>query len=323
MGAGFRVASIGPAGERGVKFATISNDGRHAGRGGLGAVMGSKRLKAVAVRGDANVEFAHPRELTAFARELSRKSFGPATAKYRELGTSATCRRSIVWERCQLVTFSRRHSMVAIVWLPRRSRLATLVPERAVPHARSAASTYSRNRTVMQSASNTRVSLHWDRFAESTDPSIVLKAARMCDDLGIDTISAGASIAFAMECAERGLIDTPDLAFGNGEGMLHLLRDIGERRGLGETLSLGMRAAAEEIGQESEAVRAACQRAGDSGLRPACPADHGAGFRSRYDEVPITIDRVPMKSISPTRSIGWRWLPGLRDWPSKPRIRQC
>ena len=64
LGADYRIASIGPAGERAVRYATISHDGRHAGRGGSGAVLGSKNIKAIAVRGTQRVEWAHPRELT-------------------------------------------------------------------------------------------------------------------------------------------------------------------------------------------------------------------------------------------------------------------
>src|SRR5712692_6590109 len=71
LGRGWRVAAIGPAGERGVRYATISHDGRHAGRGGSGAVLGSKNVKAIAVRGTQRCESAHPRELTEYSRELS------------------------------------------------------------------------------------------------------------------------------------------------------------------------------------------------------------------------------------------------------------
>ncbi|HET9361469.1 MAG TPA: aldehyde ferredoxin oxidoreductase N-terminal domain-containing protein, partial [Vicinamibacterales bacterium] len=88
LGADHRIASIGPAGERAVRYATISHDGRHAGRGGSGAVLGSKRVKAIAVRGTKYCEWAQPRELTELSRDLSKRSFGPATAKYRELGTA-------------------------------------------------------------------------------------------------------------------------------------------------------------------------------------------------------------------------------------------
>jgi aldehyde:ferredoxin oxidoreductase len=88
LGADYQIASIGPAGERAVRYATISHDGRHAGRGGSGAVLGSKNVKAIAVRGTQRCEWAHPRELTEYSKRLSKRSFGPATAKYRELGTA-------------------------------------------------------------------------------------------------------------------------------------------------------------------------------------------------------------------------------------------
>jgi aldehyde:ferredoxin oxidoreductase len=87
LGPAYRVAAIGPAGERLVRFATVSHDGRHAGRGGLGAVMGSKLLKAVAVRAHRRAPVHDPAALLAAAKDLRARSFGPATAKYREAGT--------------------------------------------------------------------------------------------------------------------------------------------------------------------------------------------------------------------------------------------
>ena len=89
MGPAWRVAAIGPAGERVVRYATISHDGRHAGRGGLGAVLGSKWCKAVMVRARTKVASADPPAVLAAAKELRQRSFGQATAKYRELGTMA------------------------------------------------------------------------------------------------------------------------------------------------------------------------------------------------------------------------------------------
>ena len=88
LGSDYQIASIGPAGEHAVRYATISHDGRHAGRGGSGAVLGSKNIKAIAVRGTQRCDWAHPRELTEYSKHLSKRSFGPATAKYRELGTA-------------------------------------------------------------------------------------------------------------------------------------------------------------------------------------------------------------------------------------------
>src|SRR5207248_8939042 len=89
LGPRFHSAAIGPAGENLVRYATISHEKRHAGRGGLGAVMGAKKLKAVAVAGSQRVDVADPAGVVAVAKDLSRRSFGPATAKYRELGTVA------------------------------------------------------------------------------------------------------------------------------------------------------------------------------------------------------------------------------------------
>ena len=89
LGPAWRVAAIGPAGERLVRYATVSHDGRHAGRGGLGAVLGAKRIKAVAVRAAMKCATADPQRVHAAARDLRKRSFGPATAKYRELGTLA------------------------------------------------------------------------------------------------------------------------------------------------------------------------------------------------------------------------------------------
>jgi aldehyde:ferredoxin oxidoreductase len=85
------------------------------------------------------------------------------------------------------------------------------------------------------------------------DPNVVLKASHVCDQLGLDTISAGGTIAFAMECAERGLIDQPNLRFGNGEALLEMLELISKREGIGDLLAEGSRRASMEIGQGTEA----------------------------------------------------------------------
>src|SRR5690349_6726197 len=89
LGPAYRVAAIGPAGENLVRFATVSHDGRHAGRGGLGAVLGAKRLKAVAVRATCRCPVDDSDAVLAASKDLRARSFGPATAKYRDLGTLA------------------------------------------------------------------------------------------------------------------------------------------------------------------------------------------------------------------------------------------
>ena len=250
LGSDYRIAAIGPAGERAVRYATISHDGRHAGRGGSGAVLGSKNIKAIAVRGTQYCDYAHPREVTELSRDLSKRSFGPATAKYRELGTATN-----------LLTFNRFGT------LPTRNfqsgtfdEAPQLSPEQlGVEHARTRASCVACTIGCehIYSLGNKGVRLEYESlFALGSlcgvgDGDAVLRASRRCDELGIDTISAGGTIAFAMECVERGLLDEPWLTFGSGDAMLKAIELIGRREGLGQLLADGSRRAADAIGQGS------------------------------------------------------------------------
>jgi aldehyde:ferredoxin oxidoreductase len=250
LGADYRIAAIGPAGERGVRYATISHDGRHAGRGGSGAVLGSKNIKAIAVRGTQRTEWAHPRELTDLSRDLSKRSFGPATAKYRELGTATN-----------LLTFNRFGT------LPTRNfqsgtfeEAESLSPEQlGVAHARTRASCVACTIGCehIYSLGDKGVRLEYESlFALGSlcgvgDGDLVLRASRRCDELGIDTISTGGTIAFAMECVERGLLDAPWLQFGSGDAMMKAIELIGSREGIGDMLAEGSRRAAAIIGHDT------------------------------------------------------------------------
>jgi aldehyde:ferredoxin oxidoreductase len=251
LGPGFRVAAIGPAGENLVRYATVSHDGRHAGRGGTGAVFGSKRLKAVAVRGDRSATVADPQGLVAYSRELSKKSFGPATEKYRELGTIGN-----------LLTLNRLGA------LPTRNFQATTFEGAAgfAPETLDAAFAKTRESCaactigcehIYQLADSRGVRMEYENvFALGplcgvSEPRLVLEASALCDELGLDTISAGGTIAFAMECAERGYLADARLRFGHGEGVLDLLRDISARQGIGALLAEGSRRASLEIGRDS------------------------------------------------------------------------
>jgi len=253
LGRGWRVAAIGPAGERGVRYATISHDGRHAGRGGLGAVMGAKNLKAVAVRAAAKVTTADPRRVLAAARDLRERSFGPATAKYRELGTLAN-----------LLTFN------AIATLPTRNfqaaefegadRLAGSAPDEDVEGMRRVARSSCASCTIgcehiYRVGGGKKARVEYENvFALGpmcgvSDPGAVLTASARCDELGIDTISAGGTIAWAMECAQRGLIDAPWLSFGDPAALLRALDEIGTRdTPLGFLLGEGSRQASLTVG---------------------------------------------------------------------------
>ncbi|WP_336208710.1 aldehyde ferredoxin oxidoreductase family protein [Nonomuraea sp. LPB2021202275-12-8] len=252
FGRTWRTAAIGPAGERQVRYATISHDGRHAGRGGLGATMGAKNIKAVLVRAATKVSVADQPGVLAAARDLRRRSFGPATAKYRELGTLAN-----------LLAFN------AVSTLPTRNftaatfegapRLAAeeLHELRGVARNSCASCSIGCEHIYSRKGGGSQRMEYENVFALGplcgvSDPDEVFAASARCDELGIDTISAGGTIAWAMECVERGLLDEPWLRFGDGAALLRALDAIGERSpGLGELLSQGSRRAAGVVGHAS------------------------------------------------------------------------
>ena len=256
MGPAWRVAAIGPAGERVVRYATISHDGRHAGRGGLGAVLGSKWCKAVVVRARTKVPSADPPAVLAAAKELRQRSFGQATAKYRELGTMAN-----------LLAFN------AISALPTRNFSAASFDGAEALSAEQIADLrqVARNSCascsigcehLYKGAGGKKVRMEYENvFALGplcgvNDPDIVIAASARCDELGLDTISTGGTIAWAMECAEKGLIDAPWLRFGEGDALLRAIEEIGAREGLGDLLAEGSRFAARMVGHGSEAFAA-------------------------------------------------------------------
>src|SRR5438067_3195700 len=222
FGPDYHAAVIGPAGEHRVRYATISHANRHAGRGGLGAVMGSKRLKAVLVAGSQRVAVADPAGVVAAARDLSQRSFGPATAKYRELGTVAN-----------LLTFNRFAALPTRNFQQGTSEQAEALSGEQLNAARRVARRSCAACTIgcehIYAAPGGRVRQEYESlFALGPlcgigDRDVVLEAARRCDQLGLDTISTGATIAFAMECAEKGLLAEPRLRFGDDAALLSTL----------------------------------------------------------------------------------------------------
>ena len=256
LGSGWQVASIGTAGERGVRYATISHDGRHAGRGGLGAVMGAKHVKALAVHATTKVAPADPSGVLAAAKDLRERSRGRATAKYRELGTMAN-----------VLAFN------ALSTLPTRNFTASTFEGAAqlsseeLSQAREVTKTSCASCSIgcehlYKGSSGRKVRMEHQNVSALgpmcgvSDPDAVLAASALCDDLGIDTISAGGTVAWAMECVERGLLDAPWLRFGDGGALLRALTEIGSGEGVGPLLALGSRAAAEVVGQGSAAFAA-------------------------------------------------------------------
>jgi aldehyde:ferredoxin oxidoreductase len=255
----WQVAAIGPAGERIIPFATLSHDGRHAGRGGLGAVLGSKRIKAIAVRGNSLTELADPCQTIALAKQYARKSFGPATEKYRELGTVANL---LVFNRFDALP-TRNFQSSSFEGADLLSA-AELAPARRIARASCASCTIGCEHIYASGAGGSGVRLEYESLyalgpmCGVDQPAAVLAAARACDDAGIDTISTGATIAFLMQCAESGLVcallepSRRPLQFGDGAAVREAIDALVARRGtLGELLALGSRRAAERIGGEA------------------------------------------------------------------------
>jgi len=263
-GADWQVAAIGPAGEQLIPFATISHDGRHAGRGGLGAVLGAKRIKAVAVRGDHRAPLADPVRAVGLAKDLSVRSFGPATEKYRELGTVAN-----------LLVFNRFEALPTRNFQAGRfegvENLAAedLGPARRLAKNSCASCTIGcehvyavKEKKIPGSDGGVRMEYE-SLFALGSlcgvnDPEAVLRAAALCDHHGLDTISTGGTIAFLMECVERGWLDgrLPGtgrvLRFGDPAALVEAVEALAGRQGeLGMLLALGSRGAADQIGGEA------------------------------------------------------------------------
>ena len=262
LGLRTRVACIGPAGERLVRFASISNDGgRQAARTGPGAVMGSKNLKAIAFRGTNAMPVHDPAALADVGRDLGIRSLGPATEKYRTLGTMAN-----------VSVFNRLGT------LPTRNfQQSTFVEAGAVSGELFHEAHFTKNAhcanctigceyimtTTDKGPSATGRVEYESGFALGPlvgikDANTVIRASTLCDELGMDTISAGATIAWAMECYEKGLLadaytDGIALEFGNDEAVIACLRLIGDREGLGDLLADGSRIAAQKVGQGSGA----------------------------------------------------------------------
>ena len=218
--------------------------------------MGAKRVKALAVHATTKVAPADPAGVLAAARDLRERSRGRATAKYRELGTMAN-----VLAFNALSTLPTRNFTASTFDGALQLSSEELSQAREVTKS-SCASCSIGCEHLYKGAGGRRVRMEHQNVSALgpmcgvSDPDAVLAASALCDDLGIDTISAGGTVAWAMECAERGLLDAPWLRFGDGDALLRALGEIGSGEGLGPLLALGSRAAAEVVGQGSAAFAA-------------------------------------------------------------------
>ncbi len=237
-----------------MRFATISNEGRHAGRGGVGAVMGAKNLKAIALCGDQEISVAHPKEVEAIAESLRRHSLGSLTDKYRSIGTVANL---AVFNR--LGTLPTRNFQQA-TFDDAEALSGESLTENSFSRRHGCASCTIQCERLFKSLAGEEQRLEYETlFALGplcgiNDPEVVLQAAHLCDLYGLDTISTGGTLAWAMECNERGLLPEAQklgLRFGHADGLFRILRMIAEREGLGALLAEGSRRAALETGSDS------------------------------------------------------------------------
>lgn len=264
LGRRTRVACIGPAGENLVRFASVTNDGgRQAARTGPGAVMGAKNLKAIAVRGTQAVPVQNHDALNAIGRDLTRRSLGPATEKYRTLGTMANV--SVFNRLGTLPTYNFQQSTFEAADSVSAERFHQT---HFVKNAHCANCTIGCEKVLITDDDDKGKRAKGRMEYESafalgplvgvSDANAVIRASVMCDELGMDTISAGATIAWAMECFEKGILTAADtggvsLRFGSGDALLECARLIGERKGIGGLLADGSLRASQIVGQGSHA----------------------------------------------------------------------
>ena len=257
-----RIALCGPAGEKLVHYAAILADLKHAaGRTGLGAVMGAKKLKAVAVRGTGKLPLADAVQVGTLARWM-RDKHRDLLGQFPDLGTGISV---VPYNRDGVLPVRNfrdghlggadvlgREGLAEHVVVRMESCYACVVGCKKVavldePYSVDPAYGGPEYETAVSIGSNCGIN----------DVYAVTKASERCNALGLDTISVGGTIAFAMECFEKGLL-TPedtgglDLRFGNAEAMLQLLEWIAARRSIGDLLAEGSKRAAEQIGGGAE-----------------------------------------------------------------------
>jgi aldehyde:ferredoxin oxidoreductase len=256
-----RIAMIGPGGERLVRYAAISNNLRHYnGRAGLGAVMGSKNLKAIAVRGKNRPKAADMTALKAIIKEFGAHfKESPALIGLNTLGSAGNVNplnedgqlptknfRTGYFEEADQISGEHIHETIfykaeGCFACPIQCKMAVkayepydIDPEYGGPEYEALASLGA--------------------YTMVSDIHAVSKASELCNKYGIDTISTGSSIAFAMECYENGIIRDEDtggirLKFGNAEALVKIVEQIGLREGLGDLLAEGTKRAAEHLGK--------------------------------------------------------------------------
>lgn len=259
-----RVATIGQAGENLVRYACITNELKHyCGRNGLGAVMGSKNLKAIAVRGTKAPEMADPEAVREIARRGSRQvDEHPQASTLKKYGTA------IVVSAQQQVGGLPTRNWTSGVFEGAEKISGVALKDTVLQKNEACWACAVRCKRVVAA----EIPYHVDpayggpeyeslsslgSYLEIDDLVTVCKANELCNKYTMDTISLGGTVAFAMECFEKGLLTTEDthgieLTFGNGEALIQIIEKIAHREGIGNLLAEGSARAAVEIGRGAE-----------------------------------------------------------------------
>jgi aldehyde:ferredoxin oxidoreductase len=258
---GTRIACIGPAGENRVRFACIMNDKhRAAGRSGVGAVMGAKNLKAVAVRGTRGLSIAEPRAFLQATWAMRKKlAESPSRKAMTDLGTAQTIDMTNAFGGCPTRNFESGQFEHA-----ENINGNSIKDTRMVANKACFACTIACGRVTRlpgDIAGKFLVTMHprnwkiagegpeyeaaWALGADTGvgDLDAVIKANWLCNDLGLDPISMGATLAAAMELYERGIINDSQvempLRFGSGEALVRMTEATAYREGFGNELAEG------------------------------------------------------------------------------------
>ena len=256
-----RVSGIGPAGENLCRFACLINDHfRAAGRTGMGAVMGSKNLKAVALRGTRDVGVAERDGLVEHCKGLHTRAKGPATAKYRTLGTAQNVLtlnaqgalptknyQAATWEHAEKVSGERFKAEFTV-----KTQGCSACPCRCEHIAIAKEGEFEGAIARVEYEPLLSMGPH----CGVDDPNAIIKGIELSNTLGMDAISIGIVVGFAMECYEKGLITKEqagglELNFGNGSAMNALIEKIAYRQDIGDILAEGCKIASEKIGGDS------------------------------------------------------------------------
>jgi aldehyde:ferredoxin oxidoreductase len=257
----YQIAVIGPGGENGVAFGSINHDyGRQAGRGGVGTVMGAKKVKALVVHGTKGIQVAD----TAAYRQAGLALF-KACKDSEGLKPWQTYGTTIVTSWCDEVGAFPTRNFSAGSFEGGKTLYGPVMREQIVitdkgcfgcPSPCGKYSHMKRYHSYVEGPEYETIGMLGSNIGLS-DIQDVAQANLLCDDLGIDTISTGGVIGWAMECYEKGIFTKADtggleLKFGNVEAVFKLIEQIARRQGLGALLAQGVKRASQKVGRGSD-----------------------------------------------------------------------